>query len=50
MFARSAAERAFARAMGDDMDTSNAGFATPEFTMKPAAKDDSEVEVLRSAF
>ena len=28
-FARSAQERAFARCMGDDMETSNAGYADP---------------------
>ena len=47
MFARSARLRAFAKAMGDDMSTSTAGFATPFFG---GHGDSAQEEVLDSGF
>jgi hypothetical protein len=49
MFALSARLRAFARAMGDDMAQSTAGFATPYFDTQEK-KGDSDTEILESGF
>lgn len=48
-FARSAEQRAFAEAMGDDMETSNAGYADP-FAGGGAMGIDEDGEILASGY
>lgn len=52
MFQRSAAMRAFSRAMGDDMSKSTAGFANPTFKSGSSAEEERarEEEILESGF
>lgn len=56
MFQRSARIRAFAKAMGDDMETSSVGFAAPMFGEVPERPRDGEPkesandEILMSGF
>jgi hypothetical protein len=42
-FRRSARMRAFARCMGDNMETSTAGFASPFVSSAKDSTDDSEI-------
>ena len=51
-FARSAQERAFAAAMGDDMETSTAGFADPciDNVLEDRNDIDGEDEILASGY
>lgn len=48
-FARSAEQRAFALAMGDDMETSTAGFADPFADLAPEGVE-GEDEILASGY